>query len=391
MGDYLKLKHDDTFDVVVIGGGVTGAAIAWQFAKADIRTALIEKEGICSGASATNPGFCVLSYRPDQLQLEMARKQMKDFKALEKELEVDLEFSVTGSLIPISNQKELEVLSGLVNRCHRMGFHEIEMVTPERAARQEPALDPDKIISAVYCPGEGLINPFNLTNGFASTAGKYGAEILTQTSVTSFETTGSKISAIITTAGKIKTEFVILAAGAWTKEIASMADIDIPVKYERGEAMVSMAVPRMIRGMVTDGSLFAVPKNKPEMVVGACLGQTASGNIVMAQATTDGADYSCRTTYEGPVKVARKVLGYFPRLKDLEIIRMWAGVVGYTDDNKPVFGYTGKPDNLLIVTNFHSAVGVSAGIAEMTLEAYKQGRTTPEVLPYSPERYYKTE
>lgn len=386
------MKHkEESFDVVVIGGGVTGSAIAWQFAKANIKTALIEKEGICSGASATNPGFCVLSYRPDQLQLEMARKQMADFKALEKELEVDLEFSVTGSLIPISNGKELEVLSGLVSRCHSMGLQEIEMVTPERAARQEPALDPYKILSAVYCPGEGLINPFNLTNGLASTAERYGAKIMNQTSVTAFETTGNRISAVVTTAGRVKTEHVILVAGAWTKEIAAMAGIDIPVKYERGEAMVSMAVPRMVRGMVTDGSLFVVPKDKPAMVVGACLGQSASGNILMAQATTEGADYNCRSTYEGPVKVARRVLKYFPGLEDLEIIRMWAGIVGYTDDHLPVFGYTGNPDNLFIITNFHSAVGISPEIAKMTLEAYKQGRTSPEVHAYSPGRYLKTD
>ena len=386
------MKHfEKSYDVAVIGGGVTGSAIAWQFAKANIKTVLIEKEGICSGASATNPGFCVLSYRGDQLQLDMARKQTRDFQTLEKELGVDLEFSVTGGLVPVSNQQELGVLTGLVSRCHRMGLQEIEMITPGQAVKQEPALDPNKIIGAVYCPGEGIINPFNITNGLASTAGRYGAKILTQTSVTALEMTGGRISAVETTAGRIKTEFVIMAAGAWTKDIAAMAGIDIPVKYERGEAMVSMAVPRMIRGMVTDGSLFVPPENTSEMVVGACLGQTASGNIVMAQATTDGADYNCRSTYEGPVRVARKVLTLFPGLDDLEIIRMWAGVVAYTDDKKPLFGFVGKPDNLFMVTNFHSAVGISPGIGELTLEAYRQGRTTPEAAAYSIQRYVKPE
>ena len=380
-----------TFDVVVIGGGVTGSAIVWQFAKAGIKTALIEKEGICSGASATNPGFCVLSYRPDQLQLEMAGKQMKDFKVLEKELEVDLEFSVTGSLIPISNKKELEVLTGLVKRSHNMGLKDIEIITPERAVIQEPVLDPDKIIAAAYCPGEGLINPFKLTNGLASTARRYGAQLFTGTSVSSFETLGGRISGIITSSGRIKTHFVILAAGAWTNEIASMVGVNLPVKYERGEAMVSMAVPQMIRGMVTDGGLFVPPEKKQRMIVGACLGQASSGNIVMAQATAEGNDYNSKSTYEGPVRVARRVLKYFPGLEDVEIIRMWAGLVGYTDDHKPVFGYTGNPENLFIVTNFHSAVGISPELSKLVLEAYKLGKTSPEVASYSPNRFLKGE
>lgn len=378
-----------TFDVAVVGAGVTGSAIAWQFAKAGIKTALIEKEGICSGASGTNPGFCVLSYRPDQLQLEMAVKQMKDFKALERELEVDLEFSVTGSLVPISNEKELEVLTGLVKRCHNMGLNDIEVITPERAVIQEPFLDPDRIIAAVYCPGEGLINPFKLTNGLASTARRYGAQLFTGTSVSSFETRGGRISGLITSSGRIKTHFVILAAGAWTREIASMVDVDLPVKYERGEAMVSMAVPQMIRGMVTDGGLFVPPEKPQKMIVGACLGQASSGNIVMAQATTDGEGFDSRSTYEGPVKVARRVLKYFPGLEDVEIIRMWAGLVGYTDDHKPVFGYTGNYDNLLVVTNFHSAVGISPELSKLVLEAYKSGSTGAETASYSPDRFFK--
>ena len=381
------MKELGSYDVAVIGGGVTGSAIAWQFAKAGIKTALIEKEGICSGASGTNPGFCVLSYRPDQLQLDMAVKQMKDFKVLERELEVDLEFKVTGSLIPISNEKELEVLTGLVKRCHKMGLNDIEIITPKRAVEQEPALDPGKILSAVYCPGEGLINPFNLTNGLASAAEKHGAKIINQTSVSSFETTAGRISAVITSAGRIKTSFVILAAGAWTKEIAAMVDVDLPVKYERGEAMVSMAVPQMIRGMVTDGGLFVPPEKPQKMIVGACLGQASSGNIIIAQATTDGEGFDSRSTYEGPVKVARRVLKYFPGLEDVEIIRMWAGLVGYTDDHKPVFGYTGNYDNLLVVTNFHSAVGISPELSKLVLKAYKSGSTGPETALYSPDRF----
>jgi sarcosine oxidase subunit beta len=381
------MKNKGTYDVVVIGGGVCGAAIAWQLAKTKIKTALVEKEGICSGASATNPGFCVLTYRGDPLQLDMAREQMTNMPALAGELGVDLELSVSGGLIPISNQQELDILSGLVDNCHKNGLREVEIVKPCRAVEQEPALDPQKIIGAVYCPEEGLINPFRLTIGFASKAEEYGADIFTQTEVTELETTAGRISAVVTTRGAIKTDFVILAAGAWTKEIVNMVGVDLPVFYERGEAMISMTVPRIIRGMVTDGGLFVKPQNKPEMVVGACLSQTASGNVAMAQATTDVDNYNCRSTYNGPKMVAGRVLAYFPLLKDLEVIRVWAGVVAYTNDYIPVFGFLEKPDNLLITVAFHSSISIAGAIGNLALKAYERGGLSPELMAYSPQRF----
>ena len=166
-----------------------------------------------------------------------------------------------------------------------------------------------------------------------------------------------------------------------------MAGRDIPVLFERGEAMVSMQVAPRVKRMITDGSLFTQQPSLLPMVTGACLAQTASGNIVIAQATTRPEDYDETNSFEGPRLVARRVLKLFPSLGDLEIIRMWAGLVSYTDDHQPVFGAFDNPKNLFLINSFHSAVALSPAVGDLVAAYWKSGALPEEAKAYSPERY----
>ena len=74
------------FDVAVVGGGVVGAAAAWKLSKAGAKVVLIEKDDLCAGASCTNPGFCVLSYRENPLVMDFAIRQQAQWDALVSEI-----------------------------------------------------------------------------------------------------------------------------------------------------------------------------------------------------------------------------------------------------------------------------------------------------------------
>jgi sarcosine oxidase subunit beta len=376
-----------TYEVAVIGGGVTGSAIAYHLAKAGVKVVLVEKGDICSGASATNPGFCVLTYREDPVVMELALQQRREWDDLSQELGVNLEYECTGGLIPISNQQELEVLAGLVQNCHNWGLKQVEIVKSDRAVEQERALDPTKIIAAVYCPWEGRINPFKLTLSLADRARLLGAHIMTGAEVTGMEVARGNVKTIHTLQGDIKADVIFCAAGAWTRKVLSLAGASLPVEYERGEAMVSIASPPTIRGMVTDGSFFVREKEKPPMVAGACLAQTKSGNIVLAQATTQIKNHDRSSTYAGPIAVAKKVLYYFPKLSDLEILRMWGGIVAYTPDRQPLFGFLPNPKNLFVVVGFHSAIGIAPILGRIVKDVYLKGKTQYDFAAYSPLRF----
>jgi len=183
---------------------------------------------------------------------------------------------------------------------------------------------------------------------------------------------------------------IFLCGGAWTRDIAAMAGKDMPIFYERGEAMVSMQVRPTIKRMITDGALFNQPLTEDHpMVIGACLGQTHSGNIVIAQATSRPGNYDKSNTLEGAKGVANRVISLFPSLKDIEIIRMWSGLVSYAQDKDPVFGAFDSPGNLFIANSFHSAIALSPSIGDMIADYWKSGNIPEAAKGYTPMRFVK--
>lgn len=380
------LLQNRMYDVAVVGGGVLGAAAAWKLAAAGARVALIEKDGICAGASGTNPGFCVLSYRENQLTMRLALEQQRNWDALQREIG-NVEYNPSGGLIPLTDAEQEAVLDGLCRHAKKLGLDDIGLVSAKRAGELEPALDVSQIVGACWCPGEGRVNPFLMNLNMAQKAKSLGAEIYTQTPVESIAIENGLVTALETPIGAVHADLFILAGGAWTRDLARMAGRDIPVLFESGEAMVSMQVAPRVKRMITDGALFTQPPSLNPRVVGACLGQTASGNIVIAQSTTRPTEYDETNSFEGPHRIARRVLKLFPSLADLEIIRMWAGLVSYTDDHQPVFGAFDSPRNLFVVNSFHSAVALSPAVGDLVAAYWKSGALPEEAKAYSPERY----
>ena len=375
-----------SYDAAVVGGGVLGAAAAWKLAAAGARVALIEKDGICAGASGTNPGFCVLSYRENRLTMRLALEQQRKWDALQREIG-NVEYVPSGGLIPLTDADQEAVLDGLCKHAKKLGLDDIGLVSAKQASELEPALDTSQLVGACWCPGEGRVNPFLMNLNMANKAKSLGANVFTHTPVEAMTLSNGVVTALETPAGTIKADVFFLAGGAWTRDLTRMAGRDIPVLFERGEAMVSMQVAPRVKRMITDGSLFTQQPSLLPMVTGACLAQTASGNIVIAQATTRPEDYDETNSFEGPRLVARRVLKLFPSLGDLEIIRMWAGLVSYTDDHQPVFGAFDNPKNLFLINSFHSAVALSPAVGDLVAAYWKSGALPEEAKAYSPERY----
>jgi len=380
------MEFGQGFDVAIVGGGVIGAAAAWKLAAAGAKVVLLEKDDLCAGASGTNPGFCVLSYRENRLTMSLALEQQEKWDALQAEIG-NVEYAPCGGLIPLTDREQEAALEGLCRHAKKLGLDGIGMIDAQRCGELEPALDVCQIVGGCWCPGEGRVNPFKLNLNMALKAKALGAALLAHAPVSAMRIENGLVRALETHTGEVRADLFILAGGAWTRDLARMAGRDIPILFEHGEAMVSMQVASRLRRIITDGALFTQPPSKHPMVVGACLAQTVEGNIVMAQATTRPESFSKANTFEGPRAIARRVLKLFPTLSDLEIIRMWAGLVSYTPDKQPVFGTFGSPRNLFVANSFHSAVAISPAIGDMIAAYWKTGALPAETKAYSPERF----
>ncbi len=350
-------------DAVVIGGGVVGSAITYMLVQQGFSTVLLERDGLACAASGGNLGFVDVLHRPTKGVLQMILDALPRLENLSQELGVDIEYRSTGGIITARTQKELEVLKRLVTRNQGWGL-ECSMITPDEVQELEPRLNTELLLGAAYSPLEGRLNPFQITIGFATAARRMGARIFTQCPVVGFEVHRDRIEKVMTQQGAIGARYVINATGAWTRQVANWAGVDVPVKYHRGEAMVTEPVPPLLQGIITAGDFFVVD-NREGVRTGACINQAANGNMIIAQATSDVEDYDNRVTQKGIKQVIKKAADILPSLKDISLIRMWGSVTPYTDDRLPVFGWGGDLNNYLIVSSFSSSMGIAVILGEM--------------------------
>src|SRR5256714_6790892 len=204
---------------VVVGGGITGASVAYHLAKAgwpDV--VLLEKDELTSGSTCHAAGL-VTQFNPSSTMMRFRRYSIE----LYEELGV---FESVGSLRFASSKDHLLELQRGVSRARGIGL-DVELVSAEESARLMPVITRDSLYGAVWVPDDGHLDPHAATHALAAGARKLGARVLTFRRVTGIaladQGAAASVVAVDTDQGRIETEVVILAGGIWGPQLAAMA------------------------------------------------------------------------------------------------------------------------------------------------------------------------
>src|SRR6266478_6361928 len=194
---------------VVIGGGITGTSVLYHLAKAGWRdTVLLEKDELTSGSTCHAAGL-VTQFNPSPTMMRFRRYSIE----LYEELGV---FESVGSLRFASSKDQLMELQRGASRARGIGL-DVELVSADEAARLMPVITKDSLYGAVWVPGDGHLDPHTATPALAM-----GARVKTDTRVTGIELSDrGAIQAVMTPAGRIETEVVVVAGGLWGPQIAA--------------------------------------------------------------------------------------------------------------------------------------------------------------------------
>jgi len=233
----------DQARVVVIGGGITGCSVAYHLAEAGwTDVLLVEKHQLTAGSTCQAAGL-VTAFNPSSTMMAFRRYSIELYRRLGV-------FETVGSLRLASSPAQLGELQRTASRARGIGL-DAEVIGPAEATALMPAITSDALYGAVHLAGDGHLDPHATTHAVADAARELGVRIRQGVRVTGFELTAARaIRRVLTDAGPIDTELVVVAAGMWAPQVAAMVGASVPSTPVDHQHIALRAVP------VPQGSLM---------------------------------------------------------------------------------------------------------------------------------------
>lgn len=380
------MKSSQT-DIVIIGAGIIGSSIAYHLAQEKLNVTLLESGDIASGSSGACDGMVFLQSKRAGIHLELAMESRRRFGRLVKELPFPIEYKETGGIVVIETEEELAAMHSFADK-QRAGGLEISLLDAGRAHELEPHLA-DHILGVTHSPLDCQVNPIALTLGFALGARSRGVRVVTNAAVHAIELKAGRVAAVETGAERFHTDVVINAAGAHAAEIGSMVGLTIPIRPRRGQIIVTETCPPLIRHCIITAKYIAAkynPKIATAHGVGASIEQTENGNFLLGS-TREFVGFRKKTTPDGLQCIAAKTASLIPALKNVNVIRSFAGLRPYTPDGLPILGpvqdipgfimaagHEGDGIALAPITGALIAQMVARGNSSMPLDTFRLSR-----------------
>lgn len=324
-------------DVLIVGGGLAGAALAYELARAGVETVLVERGELNRESSGTNAGsfhfqialhhlagFDTESARDRLLaELRMLAEAADVWMGLEEELGASLETHVTGGLMVAETPQELRALHDK-QRIEQEAGLETHVLTGEELRSFAPYLA-DDLAGACYCPSEGHANPLLVTPLYALRAAEHGAAIRTHVEVTGIEGRFE----VITTAGRIHARRLVNAAGAWAGDLARLTGLDLPMRKEGLHVNVTEPRARLLEPLIQHiGRRLTLKQSSNHTFI--------IGGGWPSHPEPAPARYS--TLWDSAAGNAAVAVRVVPALADVRVVRTWSGVCAFTDDLMPIAG-----------------------------------------------------
>lgn len=374
-------------DVVVIGGGITGAATLYELSKYNLKAILIEKEpDLAIGTTKANSAILHAGFdaKPGSMKAIMNARGNKLYHKLKDALNLDIDW--LGSLVVATTEEQMATLNELLERGKQNGIEGLSILSKEEVLRREPNLSPD-VLGALWAPTAGVCWPFGMAIAFAECAIQNGAEVIRECQAEGFRLVDGAISAIDTNLGTIKTRYVINAAGLRADEISHLAGDDtFTIHPRKGEYILfdKKASGQMVRGIV-----FPTPSKTSK---GILVCTTTHGNTFIGPNAQDGEDKGdTAVTSVGMNEIINSARHLLPTIPLGASITEFSGLRAVSSTGDFILGFSPKTAGLIQAAGIQSPGLTSApAIAEylVGLIADKESLTKKSdwngVLPKKP-------
>lgn len=308
-------------DIVIIGAGAIGCAVARELSKYNTDVIVIDKSHDVGGdASKSNSAIIHTGYdaTPDTLESQLVVAANPMYDLLTRDL--DVPFSRIGAILPAITDEQAEKLPAIREKAFKNRVYDVEYKTGSELLEMEPELNPD-VRGGLYIPRESIIDPFLLVQAYAENANANGVTFMLGTKVTEIRAQNGKIGSVETTAGEIKTRWVINCAGSYCDEIAGMVGKD---EYR--------VVPRKGQFFILDRNttvkvnhiVLPIPT---KITKGKLMCPTIHGNILVGPTAEDQESKTDKSvTREGLDSIVRDVRNLIPNVRIEDSITQYCGL-----------------------------------------------------------------
>lgn len=390
----------DSADVVVVGGGILGCAVAAELARRRVKVVLVERGPIAAGASGRNHGL-IFSPEASILQPIAARSVgvYRDIAGMTP-LDLGLDPAPVGLVMVVSEEaqwapaeREAAAIAGTgcaVERLDQAVLREVE-----------PALSEGHL--GGFLLWDGLrVDPAALTLALSYQATRAGADLSTFTEVKQVLTDNGRVRGVATDAGVVWAPKVVIAAGPWSAKLARTAQVDLPIGGARGWILLTEARPGLMHhlvesagwhlaatdagpGRLTLGGLASGSADRRDF--GALVQQNRGGHILLGGSRAgslteepEGAD--------AVGEIARRAAALVPALAGSSVTSAWSGVRPTSPDGLPLIGWVPGVEGLFVAGG-HGGQGVTLGAGSAILAAQLLLGEAPfaDPSPFDPGRF----
>ncbi|MBO0736661.1 MAG: glycine oxidase ThiO [Alphaproteobacteria bacterium] len=364
----------------MVGAGVLGLGIAWRLAQANCPVTVYDRAEAGRGASWAAAGMLAAAVETEPgeedllaLTLESQRMWPRFARELETAAGVSVDYRDEGTLVVALTRDDAAQLRHTYDFQKSLGL-ELEWLSGAEARHREPHLRPG-VPGAVFSPRDHQVENRRLVRALATAARSAGALLRERDPVRELEVGGRRITAVLTDRGRDPADVVILAAGAWSREIAGIPPAYLPpVRPIKGQMLALRMDPLapLLRHVIWIPRGYLVPRRDGRLVVGG---------------TVEERGFDDSLTAGGLLALLEGAWRAVPGIEELPILETWVGFRPGSRDDAPMLGPSGI-DGLVIATGHHRNGILLTPLTVEAISAYVlTGRLPASLEPFTPERF----
>ncbi len=360
----------DRARVVIVGGGVIGASIAYHLTKLGWRdVVLLERRQLTAGTTWHAAGLITGAGMTSETLVWMARYTRDLCATIEEETGQATGFRPIGHLSLATTPRRLEALRREAAFARGFGVDNQEVSAAE-FGRMWPAAKTDDVLAAFYVADEGRVNPADLTMAYAKGARMGGARIFEHVRATGVTQARGRVTGVVTDRGTIETEFVVNAAGMWARELGEIAGVSIPLQAAEHYYLITDTVPWAHPDLpiVEEPDRYGYYREEGGgILVGLFEPFAAAWSLDGIPAEIAFA--SLPPDWDRITPFLSRALDRFPSLHEAGIRTMFCGPESFTADNSPMLGEAPELGGYFVAAGLNSlGILLSGGVGSVTAQ-----------------------